>query len=165
MARAGGSTQTGCCSAASDHPAVAPDDAAMHDHCHHAGGAPTPAKPPPVPEGTIYTCPMHLQIRQVGPGVCPICGMALEPELAGAEAAPNQELADMTRRFWVALILTLPVLSLEMGGQLTNLHMLLGQNWSNWLQFIFATPVVLGGGCFWCAGGNPSSRAISTCPR
>src|SRR5262245_13682239 len=146
MARASGSTQTGCCSATSDHPAAAPDDAAMHDHCHHAGGAPTPAKPPPVPEGTIYTCPMHLQIRQVGPGVCPICGMALEPELAGAEAAPNQELADMTRRFWVALILTLPVLSLEMGGHLTNLHMLLGQNWSNWLQFIFATPVVLWGG-------------------
>src|SRR5262245_25506093 len=146
MTRASGLTQTGCCSVASDHPAAAPDDASMHDHCHHAGSAPTPAKPPPAPEGTIYTCPMHLQIRQVGPGVCPICGMALEPELAGAEAAPNRELADMTRRFWVALILTLPVLALEMGGHLTNLHMLLGQNWSNWLQFVFATPVVLWAG-------------------
>src|SRR5215471_16836603 len=146
MARAGGSTQTGCCSAASNHPAAAPDDAVMHDHSHHAGGARSPAKSPPPPDGTIYTCPMHLQIRQVGPGVCPICGMALEPELATAEAAPNPELADMTRRFWIALVLTIPVLALEMGGHLANLHVLLGQTWSNWLQFIFATPVVLWGG-------------------
>src|SRR5262245_6850597 len=143
MARANGSTQTGCCSA-TDHAAAGP--ALMHDHSHRHGDARSPAKPPPAPDGTIYTCPMHLQIRQVGPGVCPICGMALEPEVAAAEAAPNPELADMTRRFWIALVLTLPVLSLEMGGHLTNLHMLLGQNWSNWLQFIFATPVVLWGG-------------------
>jgi heavy metal translocating P-type ATPase len=143
MAPASGSTQTGGCSAA-DHPAGGP--ASTHDHCHHAGDAGTPAKPPPAPAGTIYTCPMHPQIRQAGPGVCPICGMALEPEVAAAEAAPNPELADMTRRFWIALVLTLPVLSLEMGGHLTNLHMLLGQNSSNWLQFIFATPVVLWAG-------------------
>ena len=89
---------------------------------------------------------MHPQIRQVGPGFCPICGMALEPELVSAEAAPNPELADMTRRFWVGLVLTLPVLALEMGGHLTDLHMLLGQKWSNWLQFVFATPVVLWAG-------------------
>jgi Cu+-exporting ATPase len=105
------------------------------------------SKPPQaVPEGTIYTCPMHPQIRQVGPGSCPICGMALEPELVSAEGAPNAELAEMTRRFWVGLVLTLPVLALEMGGHLTNLHMLLGQTWSNWLQFAFATPVVLWAG-------------------
>ena len=105
------------------------------------------SKPPQaVPEGTIYTCPMHPQIRQVGPGSCPICGMALEPELVTAEAVPNAELADMSRRFWVGLVLTLPVLALEMGGHLTNLHMLLGQTWSNWLQFAFATPVVLWAG-------------------
>src|SRR6266699_1913242 len=146
MARASGSTQTGCCSA-TDHPAAAPtDNALMHDHCHRPGDARSPAKSPPAPDGTIYTCPMHQQIRQVGPGVCPICGMALEPELASAEAAPNPELADMTRRFWIALVLTLPVLALEMGGHLTNLHVLLGQNWSNWLQFVLATPVVLWGG-------------------
>jgi P-type Cu+ transporter len=146
MARASGSTQTGCCSA-TDHPAPAPtDNALMHDHCHRPGDARSPPKPPPAPGDTIYTCPMHLQIRQVGPGVCPICGMALEPELASAEAAPNPELADMTRRFWTALVLTLPVLALEMGGHLTNLHVLLGQNWSNWLQFVLATPVVLWGG-------------------
>jgi len=124
--------------------------ALTHDHCHYANHAPVGAKPspaaPPVPKGTIYTCPMHPQIRQVGPGFCPICGMALEPEFVAGEAAPNPELADMTRRFWIGLVLTLPVLALEMGGHLTNLHVLLGQTWSNWLQFIFATPVVLWAG-------------------
>jgi Cu+-exporting ATPase len=105
------------------------------------------SKPPQaIPQGTIYTCPMHPQIRQVGPGSCSICGMALEPELVSAEGAPNAELAEMSRRFWVGLVLTLPVLALEMGGHLTNLHMLLGQKWSNWLQFVFATPVVLWAG-------------------
>ena len=105
----------------------------------------SPAKPS-VPEGTIYTCPMHPQIRQVGPGACPICGMALEPELVTAETAPNPELADMTRRFWISLALALPVVVLEMGGHLANLHMLIGPTWSNRLQFLLATPVVLWGG-------------------
>jgi Cu+-exporting ATPase len=108
--------------------------------------APSKAEAPPVPEGTIYTCPMHPQIRQVGPGSCPICGMALEPELVTAESAPNPELADMTRRFWIGLVLSLPVLALEMGGHLTNLHMLIGQTWSNRVQFVLATPVVLWAG-------------------
>ena len=72
--------------------------------------------------------------------------MALEPELVSAEAEPNPELADMSRRFWIGLVLTLPVLALEMGGHLTNLHMLIGQTASNWLQFAFATPVVLWAG-------------------
>jgi Cu+-exporting ATPase len=101
---------------------------------------------PAVPAGTIYTCPMHPQIRQVGPGVCPICGMALEPEVASADATPNPELADMTRRFWIALVLALPVVALEMGGHLTSLHMLLDETWSNRLQFLFATPAVLWAG-------------------
>jgi Cu+-exporting ATPase len=100
----------------------------------------------PVSPGTIYTCPMHPQIRQEAPGSCPICGMALEPELATASAAPNPELADMTRRFWVGLVLALPVLTLEMGGHLADLHMRVGQTWSNRLQFLFATPVVLWAG-------------------
>jgi P-type Cu+ transporter len=108
--------------------------------------APSKAEAPPVPEGTIYTCPMHPQIRQVGPGSCPICGMALEPELVTAESAPNPELVDMTRRFWIGLVLSLPVLALEMGGHLTNLHMLIGQTWSNRVQFALATPVVLWAG-------------------
>jgi Cu+-exporting ATPase len=101
----------------------------------------------PVPEGTIYTCPMHPEVRQVGPGSCPICGMALEPELITAgDHGPHPELVDMTRRFWIGLALTLPVLALEMGGHLTGLHMLLGKTTSNWLQLIFATPVVLWAG-------------------
>jgi Cu+-exporting ATPase len=100
----------------------------------------------PVAEGTIYTCPMHPQIRQVGPGACPICGMALEPEMPTADSGPNAELVDMTRRFWIGLVLTLPVLSLEMGGHLTDLHMLLGKTLSNWIQFALATPVVLWAG-------------------
>ena len=105
-----------------------------------------PRRPEPVIEGAIYTCPMHPQIRQVGPGACPICGMALEPEIASADSGPNPELVDMTRRFWIGLVLSLPILALEMGGHLTNLHMLLGKIPSNWIQFILATPVVLWAG-------------------
>ena len=104
------------------------------------------AKPAPVPAGTIYTCPMHAQIRQVGPGSCPICGMALEPLVVSAEQAPNHELADMTRRFWVGVVLAAPVVVLEMGGHLTGLTMMLGQQLSNWLQLALATPVVLWAG-------------------
>jgi len=76
---------------------------------------------PAAPSGTIYTCPMHPQIRQVGPGACPICGMALEPVLVSREAAPNTELKDMSRRFWIGLVLALPVVVLEMGGHLVGL--------------------------------------------
>jgi P-type Cu+ transporter len=66
----------------------------------------SPQREEPVPEGTIYTCPMHPEIRQVGPGSCPICGMALEPLVAGEDSGRNPELADMSRRFWVGLALT-----------------------------------------------------------
>ncbi|HEY7247111.1 MAG TPA: heavy metal translocating P-type ATPase [Xanthobacteraceae bacterium] len=100
----------------------------------------------PIPEGTIYTCPMHPQVRQVGPGSCPICGMALEPELAGAAPGRSPELTDMSRRFWVSLVLAVPVLALEMGGHIASLHMALAQTWSNRIQFLLATPVVLWGG-------------------
>ena len=99
---------------------------------------------PAIP-GAIYTCPMHPEIRQEGPGSCPICGMALEPETVTAEAPPNHELIDFTRRFWVGLVLTLPVFALEMGGHLANLHMFIPGQMSNWIQFALATPVVL-----WC---------------
>ena len=100
----------------------------------------------PAPEGTIYTCPMHPQIRQPGPGNCPICGMALEPEIATLQEGPSAELVDMTRRLWVGLVLAVPVFLLEMGGHLVDLHMLLSQQSSNWLQLILATPVVLWAG-------------------
>jgi P-type Cu+ transporter len=98
------------------------------------------------PEGTIYTCPMHPEIRQVGPGSCPICGMALEPEVASLDAPPNPELADMTRRFWIGLALALPAVVLEMGGHLVGGHGFLDPTLSNWIQFAFATPVVLWAG-------------------
>ena len=108
--------------------------------------SPQPRKAEIVPEGTIYTCPMHPQIRQVGPGSCPICGMALEPELVSADSGPNPELADMTRRFWIGLVLTVPVFVLEMGSHLTGAHGLVPQAWSNLIQFGLATPVVLWAG-------------------
>jgi Cu+-exporting ATPase len=98
------------------------------------------------PEGTIYTCPMHPQIRQVGPGSCPICGMALAPEVASLDDAPNPELADMTRRFWVGFALAIPAVVLEMGGHLLGGHRWVDQTLSNWIQLSFATPVVLWAG-------------------
>ena len=97
------------------------------------------AAPKAVVEGVIYTCPMHPQIRQVGPGNCPICGMALEPEDTSAVTAPSHELADMSRRLWIGLVLSVPVVALEMGGHLTDLHMLLGRPLSNWIQFVLAS--------------------------
>src|SRR6266404_181623 len=110
-------------------------------HDHHA------SKPEAaVPEGTIYTCPMHPQIRQVGPGSCPICGMALEPEVASLDTPPNPELADMTRRFWIGLVLSAPPVVLEMGGHLVGGHGWVDQTLSNWIQLVFATPVVLWAG-------------------
>ena len=108
--------------------------------------APAAKAEAPPPPGTIYTCPMHPEIRQEGPGFCPICGMALEPELVTADTAPNPELADMTRRFWIGLALTLPVFALEMGGHLTGLQHWLGRQSSNWIQLLLATPVVLWAG-------------------
>ncbi|HYD08365.1 MAG TPA: HAD-IC family P-type ATPase, partial [Reyranella sp.] len=104
------------------------------------------APEPELPAGTIYTCPMHPEVRQAGPGNCPICGMALEPELMSAEAGPNHELIDMQRRFWIALVLAAPVFALEMGGHLTGLTEMLGARLSGWIQFALATPVVLWAG-------------------
>jgi Cu+-exporting ATPase len=119
---------------------------AQHHHGHHASDAGGVATEPVPQQGAIYTCPMHPQIRQPRPGHCPICGMALEPEIATAASGPSAELLDMTRRFWVGLVLALPVLVLEMGGHLVDLHMLLGAQLSNWIQLLLATPVVLWAG-------------------
>jgi Cu+-exporting ATPase len=101
---------------------------------------------PEAPPGTIYTCPMHPEVRQVGPGTCPICGMALEPELITADAGPNPELADMRRRFWIGLALAVPVVVLEMGGHLLGLDRFISPSASNWAQLALATPVVLWAG-------------------
>ena len=108
--------------------------------------APEASDAPDVPAGTVYTCPMHPEVRQIGPGACPICGMALEPEIATAESGPNPELADMTRRFWMGLLLTIPVFVLEMGAHIFGAHAWINQTLSNWVQFAFATPVVLWAG-------------------
>ncbi|WP_372641810.1 heavy metal translocating P-type ATPase [Hyphomicrobium sp.] len=115
----------------------------------------------PVPSDVIYTCPMHPQIRQVGPGNCPICGMTLEPVKVTAEAEPNVELHDMMRRFWVGLVLTLPVFILEMGGHVSRLglHDLVSPQGSVWIQFVLATPVVLWAGWPFFVRGWASVRS------
>lgn len=109
---------------------------------------------PPAPAGTIYTCPMHPEIKQVGPGSCPICGMALEPEQVSLDQAPDPELIDMTKRFWVALVLTLPVFAIEMGSHFGFAHFV-PPSWSTWISFVLSTPVVLWAGApFFVRGFN-----------
>jgi Cu+-exporting ATPase len=108
--------------------------------------AATRADAPPTALDVPYTCPMHPEVRQIGPGSCPLCGMGLEPEMFAADSGPNPELVDMTRRFWIGLALALPVVALEMGGHLFNLHGLVAPRVSNAIQFAFATPVVLWAG-------------------
>jgi len=98
------------------------------------------------PPGAIYTCPMHPEVRQSGPGDCPICGMGLEPEEVTADAGPSAELTDMTRRFWIGLVFALPVFLMEMGGHLFGIHQLMAPQLSNWVQLVLATPVVLWAG-------------------
>ncbi|MES2481634.1 MAG: copper-translocating P-type ATPase [Pseudomonadota bacterium] len=130
-----------------------------HDrHAHHAHHAalnvtPTASGGPVVTAGrgntaeaAEYTCPMHPQVRQKGPGNCPICGMALEPVIASGEAGDSPELRDMTRRFWIGLVLSLPVVVLEMGGHVLDLGHLLAPQTFNLVQMVLATPVVLWAG-------------------
>ena len=108
-----------------------------------SSSAATPiASVPPAPVGTIYTCPMHPQIRQQGPGTCPICGMALEPEMPSLEEEDNPELRDFSRRFWWTLPLSLIVLTLAMiGPRLT----MLDTGVRTMIEFVLSTPVVLWG--------------------
>ena len=126
-----------------------------HDHsaCTHHGhshDAHAPAAGKATTTGdqsqVEYTCPMHPQVRQRGPGTCPNCGMALEPLVATTEVVENSELVDMTRRFWVGLALTAPVFVLEMGSHLFDLHRLISSQASNWVQLLLSTPVVLWAG-------------------
>jgi heavy metal translocating P-type ATPase len=98
-------------------------------------------------EAVEYTCPMHPEVRRAWPGACPICGMALEPVTVTADTGRSPELVSMTRRFWVGVALSLPVLVLSMGGELFHaVQDLLSPTASNWTQLALATPVVLWGG-------------------
>lgn len=117
-----------------------------HHHHHHAPSAQAPAAAVKGGKDVEYTCPMHPEIRQMGPGNCPICGMALEPVIATGETGESPELRDMTRRFWIGLALTVPVFFLEMGGHLFDIGHLVGAQALNWVQMLFGTPVVLWAG-------------------
>jgi len=101
---------------------------------------------PPVAPSAIFTCPMHPEIRQVGPGSCPICGMALEPAEISLDDGPNEELVDMTRRLWIGGALSVPLVALDMGGHLFDLHRFLAHGLVPWLLMAMATPVVLWAG-------------------
>ena len=115
----------------------------------------------PADNAVDYTCPMHPEIRQQGPGACPICGMALEPVVVTAETGPNAELADMTRRFWIALVLSIPVFLLEMGGHLfPALQEVISASVSAWVQLVLATPVVLWAGWPFFTRGWVSVRTL-----
>jgi P-type Cu+ transporter len=118
---------------------------------------PKPAAPSAVPDGAIYTCPMHPEIRQVGPGSCPICGMALEPEAGGD--GDGGELADMNRRFWISLVLALPVVAIDMGGHFGFWHSAGGSG--RLAQFVLTTPVVLWGGWPFFVRGAQSLRTLN----
>jgi Cu+-exporting ATPase len=116
--------------------------------------APRPAEPPRRDDARIYTCPMHPEVQQVGPGSCPKCGMALEPLVASAHDQDNPELADMSRRFWVSLVLTVPVLAIAMGEMIAPAAFArIDATLRAWAQAVLATPVVLwGGGPFFVRG-------------
>lgn len=120
---------------------VMPDGSVMKGHAHAAAGVPAGDR-----DAAEYTCPMHPQVRQIGPGHCPLCGMALEPVLASAEQGESPELRDMSRRFWIGAALTLPVFALEMGGHLFDIHHLIAPQTSNAVQLLLGTPVVLWAG-------------------
>jgi Cu+-exporting ATPase len=129
-----------------------------HHSCHHAASAPVAVHD--APPGAIWTCPMHPEIRQDHPGACPICGMALEPEIASADSGPSPELRDMSRRFWIGLVLSLPVIFLEMGGHVfPALHHIVPLSLSTWLQLMLATPVVLWAGWPFFVRGWASLRS------
>src|SRR3954470_9025202 len=102
----------------------------QHAHDHHGAATQASTGKP----GAIYTCPMHPQIRQSGPGFCPICGMALEPVTATLDGAPNPELRDMTRRFWIGLALTAPVIALGMLAEMLGLDRFIPPSANAWIQ-------------------------------
>ncbi len=117
-----------------------------------------PGEPASKPAARIYTCPMHPQIRKTEPGSCLICGMAMEPVRAAEGTGPSPELIDMTRRFWICAALAVPLVILEMGAHVLDLHRFVSPQLSVWVQFAVATPVVLWGGFPFFARGWASVR-------
>jgi heavy metal translocating P-type ATPase len=112
-------------------------------------------------EVSEWTCPMHPEVRRSAPGSCPICGMALEPVTVTADSGPSPELADMTRRFWVAVALSVPVFLLGMGGDLIPaIHDVISPRASAWTQLVLATPVVLWAGWPFFERGWTSVRTM-----
>ncbi len=100
-----------------------------------------------VPEGTIYTCPMHPEIRQEGPGSCPICGMALEPETFSLDSGPDPEYIDMRRRFWISALFSFPLFIYAMGDMIPGrpFDSWIDPGFATWVQLLLASPVVLWG--------------------
>ena len=137
----------GCSSQQGEEPEPEPKPE-EHSCCHHEGGGEGGHGTHKASTAPGFTCPMHPEVHQGGPGTCPECGMALEPETVPAKDAPNPELVDMTRRFWIGGLLAAPVVVLEMGGHIPGLGLehLLPAQISIWLQAFFATPVVLWAG-------------------
>ena len=145
------------------------DPAHHHQHGEHAEGGhaahrsgaganAAPAAAAGAADAAEYTCPMHPQVIQIGPGLCPICGMALEPVVATPDSGPSAELLDMTRRLRIGLALALPVFVLEMGSHLVDLHRFVAPQVSNWIQLALATPVVLWAGWPFFVRGAASVR-------
>ncbi len=138
-----------------------------HGHHGHDHGLQGPSngggRAAPVPKGTIYTCPMHPEIEQIGPGNCPICGMALE--LKGVPAddeGPNPELADFRRRFWVGVALTIPLLILTMGPMVgLPVRGWIGERLTLWTELVLGTPVILWSGWPFLVRGAKSFRTMN----
>ncbi|HYL47579.1 MAG TPA: heavy metal translocating P-type ATPase [Candidatus Limnocylindrales bacterium] len=127
------------------------DPEVRQDHagaCPKCGMALEPAVPPAPATRTEYTCPMHPEIIRDAPGSCPICGMALEPRSVAVEEEKNPELVDMTRRFWVSLALTLPVIFIGMSDLIPGqpVQKILSMRAAGWIELALASPVVLWGG-------------------
>ncbi len=155
-------------------PATTPHHAEHAGHAYHFCSAgcrtkfaadpvrylsPTPRTEAPVPPGTLYICPMDPEVRQMGPGACPICGMALEPADVAAEAGPNVELIDMRRRTWLAAAGTLPVVVLAMGEDLAGEAFPLRGGWNHGVQLVLASLVVGWAGWPFVARGLASLRS------
>ena len=147
---------------------VGSDDSQTHDGHGHGASAPAHGgkydKVPAGHAGAVYTCPMHPEVRQTTPGACPLCGMGLELESATVgDEGPNPELVDFTRRFWVAAVLTLPVLILTMSPYLGlgAIRDFFGERNAMWIELVLSTPVILWSGWPFFVRGYNSFRTMN----